>query len=265
MIQCSLGEVEKFKTQRALSGYSFAEISLPLDSYVDAATFTLTTDKEREYSLVSSEILPVSGTQVIMRAVGILKDQESFLKVKPASYNEATIESILNGIGIKGGSKQKVSLVNLVMTQGQLAILLANATAKTALVDFESKRILYYEDLYKVKALEAATKFQRIVSRVPQAGVYLYGGSNEGVMPEEEAAIVPMGEELNLPGAIVKHFVENYNNLALLFGALQSFTWDRDLELGSTILSPLTHSKCVICAAETLWTVEGHTHIYYAI
>lgn len=265
MIGCSLGEIEQLKIMRALSGYTFAEISLPLEEYEDAATFTLTAGTEREYLITSSEVYPADGGRVILKATAILKGQEKYMQVKPASYDDATAESILSGIGFKGGSKEKLTLVNLSLTQGQLAILVANSTAKMAFVDFEDATVKYYEDLYKAKAREANAKFRRIVSRVPQVGAYLYGGANEGVVPEGATAMVPFGEDLNLPASVTKHFVENYNGLARLFAGLQSFVWDEDLPLGTCVLSPLTHSKAIVCAAEQMWTTQGHTTIYYAI
>ena len=265
MIQCSLGEIEQLKVMRALSRCTFVEVSLPLDSYVESETFTVTTDKEYEFAVTSSEVYPASGSQVIFKATAVLKDQMEFLQLKPASFDEATAETILGSVGIAGGSKEKISLVNLTLTQGQLAILAANATAKTAFVDFEDRRAKYYEDLYKEKAIEVPVKFRRIVSKVPQAGMYLYGGANEGVVPDGVTAMVPFGEDLNLPASVLKHFVENYNELASLFGKLQSFVWEKDLDLGTAVLSPLTKSKLIVCAREEIWTVQGHTSIYYAV
>lgn len=265
MIQCSLGEVEQLKVMRALSGCTFVETSLPLDSYDDATTFTVTTDKEYEFLLTGSEVYPAAGSQVILKATAVLKDQEEFLQLKPVSFDEATGEKVLGSIGISGGSKEKITLVNLSLTQGQLAILVANATAKTAFVDFEARQVKYYEDLYKEKAVEVPVKFRRIVSRVPQAGAYIYGKSNEGIIPGNATVMIPFGEDLNLPSSVLKHFVENYNSLANLFAGLQSFVWEKDLELGATVLSPLTKSKLVVCAREEVWTAQGHTSIYYAV
>lgn len=265
MIQCSLGDIEQLKIMRALSGYTFTEVSLPLDAYADTDTFTVTTDIEREFKITSSEVYPAEESQMILKATAILKDHVPFMEFKPASYNDATVSSILNGLGIKGGTQDKVSFINLFLTSGQLAILLANSTAKTAFVDFETRQALYYEDLYKEKAIESAAKFRRVHSLVPQAGFYLYGGSNEGLLPEGASYIAPFGQDLNLPSPVLKHFAENYNTLAKLFSCMQSFVWEKDLPLGSTILSPLTLTKCVICAVEEVWTVESHTNIYYAI
>lgn len=266
MIQCSLGDIEQLKMMRALSRCTFVEVSLPLDNYVDADTFTVTTDKEYEFVITSSEVYPADGSQVIFKATGVRKDQMPFLQLKPSSFgDEATAETILGSVGIAGGSKEKLSLVNLTLTQGQLAILIANSTAKTALVDFEAKQVKYYEDLYKEKAQEVPVKFRRIVTRVPQAGAYLYGGANEGVVPEGVTTMVPFGEDLNLPASVMKHFVENYNNLAALFAGLQSFVWEKDLELGASVLSPLTKSKAIVVAREEIWTTQGHTSIYYAV
>jgi len=242
------------------------EVSLPLDSYVDTDTFTITTDREYEFRITSSEVYPVAGSQVIFKATAVLKDQEPFLQLKPASFgDEATAETILGSVGIAGGSKEKLSLVNLTLTQGQLAVLIANATARTAFVDFEERRVKYYEDLYKEKAQEAPVKFRRITTRVPQAGAYLYGSANECVVPEGTTAVVPFGEDLNLPASVLKHFVGNYNNLALLFAGLQSFVWEKDLALGTSVLSPLTKVKAIVCAREEIWTTQGHTSIYYAV
>lgn len=265
MIQCSLGDVEHLKILRALSRCTFVELSLPLDSYADTETFTITTDKEYEFQITGSEVFPEVGSQVLLKATAIMKDQMGFLQLKPTSFDEATGETILGSVGISGGPKDKLSLVNLTLTQGQLAILVANATAKMAFVDFESRQVKYYEDLYKEKAIEAPVKFRRIVSRVPQVGAYLYGGTNEGIVPDGVTAMVPFGEDLNLPSAVLRHFVENYNNIAALFSGLQSFVWEKDLPLGATVISPLTKSKVVVCAREEVWTVQGHTSVYYAV
>lgn len=265
MIGCSLGEIEQLKVMRALSGYTFAEISLPLEEYNDATVFTLTAGTEREYLITSSEVYPAAGGQVILKATAILKGQEKYMQVKPASYDDATADSILSSIGLKGGPKGKLTFVNLSLTQGQLAILVANSAAKTAFVDFEEESVKYYEDLYKEKAREVNAKFRRIISRVPQAGAYLYGSTNGGIVPEGATVMVPFGEDLNLPASVMGHFVENYNGLAKLFAGLQSFVWDEDLPLGTCVLSPLTHSKAIVCAAEQMWTTQGHTTVYYAI
>ena len=266
MIQCSLGDIEQLKIMRALSGYTFAEVSLPLDNYVDAETFTITTDREYEFRVTSSEVYPAAGGQVIFKATAVLKDQEQFLQLKPSSFgDEATAETILSSVGIAGGSKDRLPLINLILTQGQLAILVANATSKTAFVDFEARQVKYYEDLYKEKAQEVPVKFRRIVSRVPQAGAYIYGGVNEGIIPEDATVMLPFGEDLNMPAAVMKFLMQNYNSLAALFAELQSFVWEKDLELGMAVLSPLTKSKAIVCAREEVWTVQGHTSIYYAV
>lgn len=251
---------------RALSGYTFAEVSLPLDNYTDAETFTITAGREYEFKVTSSEVYPAAGSQVIFKATAVLKDQEQFLQLKPSSFgDEATAEIILGSVGISGGSKDKLPLINLILTQGQLAILVANATSRPAFVDFEARQVKYYEDLYKEKAQEVPVKFRRIVSKVPQAGAYIYGGVNEGVIPEGVTAMLPFDEDLNLPASVMKLFVQNYNSLASLFAGLQSFVWEKDLELGTAVLSPLTKSKAIVCAREEVWTTQGHTSIYYAV
>lgn len=266
MIKCSIGEAERLKITKALSGYTFVEVSLPLDTYVDAPSFTITTETEQEFVVTGSEVYPAfDNTQVVLKATAIRKDMEPFLQIKPVSFDEASAEKILGSVGIKGGSKEKYTFVNLSLTQGQLAILVANGTPRTAFVDFENRKVLYYEELYKEKAQEVNAKFRRIVTRVPITGAYLYDKANEGVVPDGAQTMAQLGESLNLGNYTMKRFLDNYNNLCNLFAGLQTFVWDQDLPLGSCVLSPLTMTKCIVCAMEQVWTMEGHTTIYYAI
>lgn len=266
MIECSLGDIKQARVLRSLSGYTTVELALPLDNFVDSETFELTTDKKREYKIIQSEVYPTTeATQVMFKVTGLLKSQEKYFQLKPQSFEDATAESILTGIGIKGGSQDKLTFVNLTLTQGQLAILAANSTAKTALVDFEAGEVKYYEDLYKAKAKQVEQKFQRIVQRVPQVGVYLYEEINEGVIPEGITSVTQFGDQLNLPTAVTKHFVENYNSLAKLFSSMQLFSSAETLSMGSCVLSPLTFSKGVICAIEETWYENLHTSLYYVI
>lgn len=265
MIGCSLGDLEQLKVMHSLSGYTFVEIALPLEAYEESDSFAVTTDKEREFVITSSEAYPAAGGQMVLKATGLLKDHEKYLQIVPKSFEGATPEQVLNSIAIKGGSKEKVSFVNLALTQGQLAILMANMSAKAAFVDFEKASVAYYSDLYKEKAQEAPVKFRRVRSRVPQAGAYLYGDSNEGVIPEDAMSAIAFDQCVNIPAMSMKHVVENYNELARIFEGMQSFVWDQDLELGACVLSPLLKSKCVVCAREEIWTTRGHTNIYYAV
>lgn len=266
MIKCSLGEVERLKITKALSGYTFAEVALPLDAYADAPTFTIVTETEQEFTITGSEVYPAfDNTQVVLKASAIRKDMEPFTQVWPCSFEEASAEKILNAVGIKGGSKEKYSFASLALTRGQLAILIANGTPRIAFIDFEQRKVLYYDELYKAKAQEVPVKFRRIVSKAPTAGAYLYGNANEGLIPDGAQAMASFGETVGLDGYTMKRFLENYNNLCSLFAGLQTFVWDRDLPLGACVLSPLTMTKCIVCAIEQVWTMEGHTTIYYAV
>ena len=265
MIDSSYGRLKRAVVRRSLSGLSTAEIALPLDNFSDSSSFTLTTDQEREYTVIGSELVPSETTQVLFRAVGLLKSQEKYLQLRPQSFNEATAASILNEIGFSGGTQEKLSFVNLALTQAQLATLVANSSSKSALLDFEAGEVLYYEDLYKKKARQVEVRFQRIVQRVPQLGVYFYNSGNEAVIPKDPTLVSALGDQLNVAAPVMKRVVHNYNNLARLFSQMQAFVTAEDIELGATVLSPLTFTKGVVCAMEQVWIDDTHTTTYYAV
>lgn len=262
MIKCSLGEIERFQRVRSLSGYTFAEVALPLESYSSAPTFTLTSDHEETYRIVASEVFPTKDSTPIFKATAILEDQAQFLKMLPVSFDDTEASKALSQLGIKNGPEARVTLVSLALTQGELAILLANAGAHPAFVDFEARAVLYYSELYKEKARQVPVKFKQVTSRVPYMGGYVYGEGNEGYVPDLVQAMMPFGEA----SPIIRQALENYNQLCGLFSTYQVFPWDDDrLPLGTAILSTLTKSKCIVCAVDETWTQSGHTAIYYAI
>jgi hypothetical protein len=60
--------------------------------------------------------------------------------------------------------------------------------------------------------------------------------------------------------------VNNCNGIAKLFCNMQIFTSSSEMEIGSTVLSPLTNDKLVMVASEMQFDVNGNvTAVYHCV
>lgn len=267
MVECSIGHIDGAIRRRALSGYTFAEINVPMENYNDSPKFTLTIDKHTvEYKIVGSEVFMQAGSKTIVKISAIKADQEKWLEVVPSSVEEADIKDLLKGLEIEDGPSLQVSnLLNLFLTKGQYALMLANMTPKNAFIDFEKQKVVYYSELYKQKAQVIQVPFRRIYSRVPMAGYFGWEETASGYFPNDAQTIIPFGQFNNMDKTTIDNLVTNCNDIAKMFSDLQVFTWPEELELGTTVLSPLTMDKKVIVAVEEQWDSQTPLNAYYCI
>ena len=267
MISCTLGRIDGAVVRSALSGFTFAEVTVPVELYSDTPEFMLTTDHmERQYKVMGSEVYMRAGEKTVVRVSAILSEQEKWLRTTPRSYDSAEVADVLKGLGIKGGPKMKVSLLNLFLTDGQLAILLANMSTKEAFVDFVSGEVRYYSDLYKQKPLQVPAAFRRIYGRAPIAGYLGWASGNTGVYSDDTQVVLPFGHFDNLDRSVMDNVVNNCNGIAKMFCNMQIFTSSSEMEIGSTVLSPLTNDKLVMVASEMQFDVNGNvTAVYHCV
>lgn len=266
-IECSLGRIDGAVIRRSLSGYTFVELAVPMDTYNDSPKFTLTLDNRKvEYKIVGSEVYTQPGEKTIVKVSGIRSDMERWLEVCPLSIDSAEAGEILNGMNIKDGPNIPVTLLNLFQTKGQLAITLANMSAKTAFVDFEKGAVRYYSELYKQKAIRITNPFRRIYSRVPMAGYVGWDNLVSGSFPDDAQVILPFGHYNNVDENAMGNLANNCNEVAKLFSDMQIFHWSQPLALGTPVLSPLTMDKKVVVAVEEQYDdMDNLVAMYYCV
>lgn len=267
MLQCSLGNLETTVVRRALSGYTFVEFTIPVDAYTDSPKFTLTIGNlESEYRMVGSEVYMHPGDRTVVRVSGMLGSQEKWLSARPRSVESSKASELLKGMGISNGPDVPVTLLNLALNDGQLAILLANMSPKTALVDFEDNTVKYYSELYRQRPVQVKTPFRRLYGRAPVAGYIGWDTSVTGAYPDDTQATLPFGQSVNMDGSLLKNALDNCNALARAFSDMQMFTYPQELGLGTTVASELTYDKKVIVAAEEHYDANSNVSaVYYCI
>ena len=81
-----------------------------------------------------------------------------------------------------------------------------------------------------------------------------------GEFPKNAQTIIPFGNYTNIDETTMGNVTNNCNELSKLFSHMQVFTSNQALDLGSTVLSTLTHDKKVIVAVE-----EQDSFVYYCI
>lgn len=266
MIECSLGRIDGAIIRKALSGFTFVEFDIPVDSYNDSPKFTLSTDGSTiEYKIVGSEVFMRPGEQTLVKISAIKADQEKWLTTNPASYEETDIQNILKGLNIEDGPNLQVSLLNLFLNDGQFAIMLANMTPKTAFVDFEKQKVVYYSELYKQKARIVKVPFRRLYGRSSLTGYIGWEESNIGAYQDDMQNIIPFGQFNNIDRTTLDNLVNNCNEINKMCSDIQMFVLPEPLELGSTVLSQLTLDKRVVVAVEEQWDSQTSVNTYYTI
>lgn len=266
MISCSLGKIDGAFRRKAYSGYTFVELTVPLDTYTDVPKFTLTLDNiTEEYKVVGSEVHMRAGDKTLMKISAIRSNQEKWLSVSPMSIDSAEISEILKGMGISNGPSIPVTLVNLFLSYGQLAITLANMSPKTAFIDFDQNKVVYYSELYKAKPTQITTVFRRIYGRTPLAGFLGWENLVSGSYPDDAQSILPFGQFTNIDQTTMENLVNNCNNIAKLFSDMQIFTHSHEIDLGTTVQSPLTYDKKVVVAVEEQWDVQTCVSTVYCV
>lgn len=259
MLECSIGKIDGAIVRRSLSGYTFIELNVPVDSYADTPTFTATVDNiTAKYRQVGSEVYMHPGDKTVVRVSGILESQYKWLATNPMSVESMDVSDILKGLGIGNGPKSNITFLNLFLNNGQLAVLLANTSAKQAFVDFEKESVVYYTDLYKQKPTQYQVPFRRMIGRPPIAGYVGWDNLVMGSYPDDSQTILPFGQYTNLDESVMANVASNCNAIATLFSDMQMFTFSESLGLGSTVLSPLTYDKKVIVAMEEQWDASDN-------
>lgn len=268
MLTCSLtnSPVPSAKITRSLSGFTFLETVVPIDAYVDAQTLSLSTDDgSATYQIAGCDAFTQPDSTLALKICAVLESQVKYMKVHPLSYENAKISDALHLLGISGGTDEQITLLNLFLSDGQLAIFLANTGSSPMFVDFENATILKYADLYKAKPATTSSAFRKIVSRPALAGAYYYDSSNIGMLPDGLQAVVGIDGLYNTDEIVMKRVVDNYNELCRSYSQLQMFVTPDKHALGSTIVSGLTHTKHVIVGVEESWTGRACLRTYYCI
>lgn len=267
MLTCDLGNIDEVIVRKALSGYTFVEFSVPMDSYSDSPKFSLSVGEVKSgYRIVGSEVYMNTGHKTQVKVSAMLEDQFKWLESEPSSVESAEVEEILNGLGLSNGPKIPITLLNLFLNNGQLAILLSNMSPKTAFVDFEQGRVVYYSELYKQKPVVVKVPFRRLYGRAPIAGYVGWENMVTGSYPDDTQAVLPFGQFTNLDQTSMENVVNNCNEIARLFSDMQVFTYSQELELGSTVMSQLTYDKKVVVAAEKHYDKNDNVAaVYYCV
>lgn len=267
MLGCDLGKIDEVIVRRALSGYTFVEFAVPMDSYSDSPKFSLSIDDvKQEYRMVGSEVYMHVGEKTQVKISAILESQAKWLNGQPSSVESAEAGEILKGLGVSNGPKIPITLLNLFLNNGQLAILLSNMSPKTAFVDFENNKVVYYSELYKQKPAVVNVPFRRLYGRAPIAGYIGWENLVTGSYPDDAQVILPFGQFTNIDQSSMENVVNNCNEIAKLFGDMQMFTYSQKLELGSTVMSQLTYDKKVVVASEEHYDVNSNlASIYYCV
>lgn len=267
MLECDLGKIDEVIVRRALSGYTFAEFAVPMATYSDSPKFALTVDDvKQEYKMVGSEVYMHVGEKTQVKVSALLSSQEKWLNTHPMSVESAETAEILKGLGLKNGPKIPITLLNLFLNDGQLAILLSNMSPKTAFVDFEKGEVVYYSDLYKQKPVVVNVPFRRLYGRPPIAGYIGWENLVMGSYPDDAQVILPFGQFTNIDQSSMENVVNNCNEIAKMFGDMQVFTYSQKLELGSAVMSQLTYDKKVVVASEEHYDVNSNlASIYYCV
>lgn len=267
MLTCSIGKVTSAIVRKALSGFTFVEFNIPMDSYTDAPKFELTIDNlKQEYVTTGCEVHMQADGKAVAHIVGMLEGQSKWMDFKPLSVESADTSDLLKGMGLKDGPKVKVSFVNLMLSKGQLAIALANMSSKMAFLDFENSRVVYYTDLYKQKPLKVQGIFSRTYSRPPVAGYMGWDSNVNGKYPKDAQTILPFGNYTTVNTSVMEALATNCNEISNIFSDMQCFTATHTCDLGITVMSNLTYDKKVIVAAEEHYDMNDQvTALYYCV
>ena len=267
MLECSIGKIDGAVVRKMYSGYQFCELNVPVDSYSDSPTFTITIDGVKtEYKIVGSEVYMHPGEKTVVRVSALKSEQSKWLEMNPLSVDSAEAADVLKGLGIENGPKIPITLLNLFLNKGQLAIVLANMSPKSALIDFDNNKVVYYADLYKSKPVQVQVPFRRLISRPPLAGYIGWGQSVNGVFPDDTQAIMSFGQFTNVDQSVMENLLNNCNEIAKMFSDMQIFTTSTEIALGDTVVSNLTYDKKVVVAVEEQWdSNDNMVAVYYCI
>ena len=267
MLECSLGNIDEVIVRKALSGYTFVEFVVPMASYSDSPKFNITIESvKQEYKMVGSEVFMHVGEKTQVKISAMLDSQVKWLNSQPSSVDSAEVADVLKGLGLDNGPKIPITLLNLFLNNGQLAILLSNMSPKTAFVDFENNKVVYYSELYKQKPVVVEVPFRRLYGRSPIAGYIGWENLVTGSYPDDAQVILPFGQFTNIDQSSMENVVNNCNEISKLFSDIQVFTYSQDLELGITVMSQLTYDKKIIVAAEKHYDKNSNvTAVYYCV
>jgi len=267
MLECSLGNIDEVIVRKALSAYTFVEMLVPMASYSDAPKFNITIDNvKKEYKMVGSEVYMNVGEKTQVKISAMLDSQVKWLNSQPSSVESAEVAEILKGLGLDNGPKIPITLLNLFLNNGQLAILLSNMSPKTAFIDFENNKVLYFSELYKQKPTVINVPFRRIYGRSPIAGYIGWENLVTGSYPDDAQVILPFGQFTNIDQSTMENVVNNCNEISRLLTDIQVFTYTQELELGSTVMSQLSYDKKVVVAAEMHYDKNSNLHaVYYCV
>lgn len=267
MLSCSIGKISSVILRKSLSGYTFVEFNVPLETYTDSPTFDLTIDDTPiKYSMAGCDVHMQEGGKAVLHITGIPESQKKWMDLKPLSVESMEVADFLNAMKLKNGPRISTSFVNLFLTYGQLAIVLANMSPRTAFINFEKGTVEYYADMYKKKPLKVNGVFSRLYTRAPLAGFVGWENYTTGYYPSDAQTVLSFGQFTNVDQSIMENLVKNCNEISSIFSDMQSFTATHTCELGDTVVSNLTYDKKIIVGAEEHYDLNDCvTAIYYCV
>lgn len=267
MLECSLGKITSAIVRKSLSGFTFVELNIPMASYSDSPKFELTIDDlKSKYKTAGTEVHMQEDGRAVLKITGILESQSEWMDTKPMSVDSADTSDLLKAMGISNGPHVSTTFLNLFLTYGQLAIVLANMSPKTAFIDFEDKAVKYYSELYKQKPLQVSGIFSRMYYRAPIAGFIGWENYTTGYYPKDSQHILSFGQFTNVDQTAMENLIKNCNEISKIFSDMQSFTASHNIDLGTTVVSNLTYDKKIVVAAEEHYDVNSQvTAVYYCV
>lgn len=268
MISCSIGKINSAIIHKSLSGYTHVDLVVPLYSYSDYPKFDITIDSVKtEYTTVSSEVYMQANGGPVMRVSGILSSQVKWVGLHPTSFENSKVSDILGKMGIENGPNVQTSMLNLFLTDGQLAVVLANMSTNTAFINFDSNRVEYYSDLYKQKPLKITDAFRQVyVQPVGLGSICWDDTANYGNYTTISRTAIPIGRLDNINRIGMDNIVNNFNNITRILSTQQFVTTSYPLDIGQVVVSNLTYDKKVIVACEEHYDSNDElSAIYYCV
>ena len=263
---------ESFIVREALSEYPFYRFTCKVDNYTALEKVTLTADDKEFEGVLSGMDVSVDGTGALLYNVGAVDSScPAFDEVHPCSFKDTPIANMLAGYGFAIDGEDmlsaEMSLFNMVHSDADMILALANMGNVPAFVDFVNLKILFLDRLYKQDPVEVLAGFQATYSRPVSVGytlsdpaTALYGGA---AAPN---VVLEGGRPITHAPGLMRNLVKNYNDLASLWSRKQTFTVNgQDIPVGSMVISALTDDKRLIVAKESVYTTRGARFTYWVV
>lgn len=265
MIRCSLGTTLVARVVRALSGYTYCKVSVPVTAYSGEAKFAISVagGPEMEYTICSTEYYSIRGDEPQLQVLGMLSSQTDWALPCPVSYDGAMVKDALKSLGISGGTDMPVSFMTISLNRAQLAVVLANMGPEPSFVDFERNVALRYSELARKKPINTGISFHLAKGAPVNVAFLSTDTANYAEFPDQFQSVLPFGQAVNLDRQVMANLASNFNELSGMVQDLQSFTSPSEYSLGDTVMSSVTYDRKVIVAAQSDYYENASVHTYY--